>query len=294
MATLRIALISVVLVLGASSMTACGSAAVEEDAGASVDAAAAVRDGGTESDGGRPEDDAGAEVDGAVPVDGGEALDGATAGDAAASDDAGALMAEDGGADAGATIDAGAALDAGPADAGVAIDAGPTTCGLSVAPPTGTEADDFTFTPTTNGSGCSGTVGGLTIPVDCASPLTLSGSTFGVGVHTVVLSVAEGPGGPTSCTAMFEVEAAGATTCFISVTPMSGPASTTFTADFESNGSGCSLSFDGLGLGMVDCTGSYSSSADLIGVGMHTVTLRVADGPDGPRDCEATFTVTAS
>jgi len=41
--------------------------------------------------------------------------------------------------------------------------------------------------------------------VDCLGMSSGTGSLFGAGVHTTTLSVVAGPGGPTSCSAMFTV-----------------------------------------------------------------------------------------
>jgi hypothetical protein len=179
------------------------------------------------------------------------------------------------------------------ADAGYEVDAGAvTTCSLAIAPLVGTEDDDFVFTPTTNGTGCTGgLVGGPSIAVSCEDPVTFPGSTFGTGMHTAMLSVADGPGGATSCTASFEVISV-STTCSIEVSPSSGTTSDTFTATLASNGFACSGSVNGVSVGTVDCTGTFAGMGSLLGPGTHTATLHVDDGPSGPTECSAIFMVT--
>ncbi|MCB9597621.1 MAG: hypothetical protein H6719_33190 [Sandaracinaceae bacterium] len=216
----------------------------------------------------------------------------------AGSSDAGSMDA--GSTDAGAT-DAGS-TDAGGMDAGAMDAATPTTCSLVVMPTRGALSDTFDFTATSNGSTCSAVIdGGAPLSIPCIGMMSFSGSTFGVGMHTVEILVGAGPGGPTMCSASFEVtggsdagvvDAGPTTTCTISVAPPTGTEATSFTATWSSSGSACALSVDGFALGTVSCVGTYSGPGSALGVGRHTATLDVTAGPSGPTSCSSGFTVT--
>lgn len=210
---------------------------------------------------------------------------------------------DDGALDLGPEVfDGGGAIDAGPVtdDAGRMTDAGPifdaagaTTCALGVTPLSGAETTDFVFTGASNGSMCSVSVdGGATLVVPCSGMLTYPGSFFGPGTHVVELIVAAGPSGGTRCMTSFTVAGSGATTCNVIVTPSAGPISTTFVANFDSNGTACTGSVDTLSIGAVSCVGTFSGMGSLIGVGTHTATLNVTAGPGGPTACGTMFTVT--
>ncbi len=264
------------------------------DASASADTGA-LADGATLTDGGT-QDDAGARDDAAFGDDaGGIGVDASGTTDAAASDDAGGI-----GSDAGAGMDGGGAPDTGIAsDAGAGRDAAMTTCDLTVSPTMGPASTSFEFRASTNGTSCRASLdGGPPLVVPCAGMLSMGG--FALGMHEVTLEVSGGPSGTTTCSASFtvvELDAgtagdAGATSCSIEVLPASGSVSTTFTATFASNGSACTLSVDGFGLGSVPCVGSYAGSGMLVGPGTHVVALDSASGPSGPAHCTSTFVVT--
>ncbi len=237
----------------------------------------------------------------ASPSDGGD-LDGAAPSDAGRSD--GSSPGDAGRVDGGAPTDGGRPIDGGRPDARVG-----TTCSVSVSPPIGTLATDFEFSVASNGTGCMARLDGTTtVGTPCVAMMTFAGSTFGVGVHTVELLVAAGPSGAAMCSATFEVtgspptdagrpdagriDAGPTTTCAIVVTPPTGTTSTTFTADWMSNGTGCTLSVDGLSLGSFACTDMFSGPGSAIGPGTHVATLDVAAGPSGPRSCSDIFEVT--
>jgi hypothetical protein len=185
--------------------------------------------------------------------------------------------------------------EGGVGDGGVG-DAGPTTtCAISASPSMGDVDDDFTITAASNGTTCTAVLdGGLMLTIPCNATMTLPGSTFGVGDHTLELDVGSGPGGPTTCSTSFTVTdvVTPSTTCTMDITPASGSPSTTFTATFASNGSDCSLSVGGIPLGTTACTSSFSGMGSLLGPGTYDGTLTVGAGPGGPTSCSDTFTVT--
>ncbi|MFO0684407.1 MAG: hypothetical protein U0234_20305 [Sandaracinus sp.] len=284
-----------------------------DDAGrldGSVDAANGARDGGDASsaadtggsDAGTTPGDGGANDD-ASPSDDGGASDTGTPDDASAASDASGIGNDAStSADAAAGQDAGDRIDAGGAtDAGSGHDAATTTCELTVTPTTGPSSTSFEFRASTNGTVCQAALdGGPPFAVPCAGMVSSGG--FSLGTHEVTLVVSGGPSGATSCSVTFTVvdtgpdagtaNDAGLTSCSIEVLPTSGSTSTTFTATFATNGTGCTLSVDGFGLGSVPCVGSYAGSGALLGPGMHVAALDSATGPSGPAHCTSTFVVT--
>lgn len=261
------------------------------DGGSTVDALVGdvlvVLDAPVDDDAGGSTDDAGGTTDDAG---GGE--------DGGVTDDAGASTGDAGGAmDAGGATDAGATADAGSStDAGSGTDAPVTTCSLGVTPGSSPLSGTFTFTGASNGSSCSVRLdGGPTLlVVPCNASMDVTAGTFGVGPHMMDLLVGAGPGGPTSCSTTFTVTAdpPSTTTCSISVTPESGPTSASFTATWASDGTGCTLSVNGLSIGTVACTSSMSAAGTVFGTGTHTVQLSVSGGPGGPTSCSDTVTIT--
>ncbi len=229
--------------------------------------------------------------DASVPGDGGGVGDGG-----GGIGDGGGVAGDGGGIGDGGVGDGGVVVvgDGGVSDGGgMGVDA--TTCAVNVTPTSGTTAAAFDFSGASNGTMCTVRIdGGAPLVVPCFAMLTLAGSTFGVGAHTVELFVGAGPSGPTSCMTTFTVSAVvgPVTTCAITVTPSSGGAATLFVADFDSNGTSCTASVDGVGLGTVDCLGMSSGTGSLFGVGVHTTTLSVVAGPGGPTSCSAMFAVT--
>ena len=203
----------------------------------------------------------------------------------------------DGGSfDAGPRTDAGPAIDAAGLDLGMGVDLGPpvgtTTCSIGVAPLVAPVTSDFVFTGASNGSACSASVDdGAPLAMPCNGMMGYPGELFGVGSHMVQFAVGAGPSGPTRCLALFTVSGSGSTTCNVTVTPTVGTTTTTFVADFTSDGSACSGDVDGLSIGTVDCLGSFNGMGSLIGVGEHLATLSVSAGPGGPTSCSAPFTV---
>jgi len=157
-----------------------------------------------------------------------------------------------------------------------------TTCRVSVTPASGTTAQTFYADTETNGSDCTATYDGVDYgTVECNNTdLPLLGGDLGVGTHTITLYVGSGPSGPTSCSGSF------------TVTPSTGTVATTFYASTTSNGSDCTVAYDGVDYGPFECnnTDVPLSGADL-GVGNHTITLNVGAGPSGPASCGDSFTV---
>src|SRR5262245_6981619 len=77
-----------------------------------------------------------------------------------------------------------------------------TSCSIAITPPS-TTPGEVLLTASSNGADCSLTVDGETAPAPC----TFSGAALelGTGTHDVVLNVASGPSGPTSCMATVAV-----------------------------------------------------------------------------------------
>jgi hypothetical protein len=86
-----------------------------------------------------------------------------------------------------------------------------------------------------------------------------------------------------------------ATTCAVTIAPETGSTETAFAAELESNGTACRGTYDAIEPGPVACSAAPIPflGAD-IGVGSHTVTLFVDEGPGGPAQCSSAFTVTAA
>ncbi len=194
------------------------------------------------------------------------------------------------------------APDAGPRDAGPGV----TTCSVSSRPPSGTTADTFTLTGASNGSSCTASVdGSAALSVPCNATFDVS---FPAGTHTVTLSVAAGPSGPTTCSASVVVTEApdagvsdagpgdsgvtGTTTCTLDVSPPSGSGATTFTITAASNGSMCSGRLDGNPVFSTPCSGTSTVAGSLLGPGTHTLELIVGAGPGGATTCSDVFTIT--
>jgi hypothetical protein len=77
---------------------------------------------------------------------------------------------------------------------------GTTTCSIEVTPETGAVSSTFSLAWASSGSSCSLRLdGGPPLVVPCTTTTTTSGSTFGVGAHTIELVVSAGPGGATVC-----------------------------------------------------------------------------------------------
>ena len=167
-----------------------------------------------------------------------------------------------------------------------------TTCSLSIAPSAGFMDTTFYSSTGTNGSGCTYTVdGGAPVACECnAVDAPFPGSYVGVGLHTLTLHVASGPGGPASCSATVTVNER--TTCSLSIAPSAGFMDTTFYASTGTNGSGCTYTVDGGAPIACECNATDASfPGSYVGVGIHTFTLYVASGPGGPAQCSATITV---
>lgn len=83
------------------------------------------------------------------------------------------------------------------------------------------------------------------------------------------------------------------TVCTLTITPETGSEDVTFYASLTSNGSDCTVDFDGSDTASIEC-----NFEDLpfmgrdVGVGVHNVTILVGSGPGGPASCHDTFTVT--
>ncbi len=81
-----------------------------------------------------------------------------------------------------------------------------TSCELTMTPATGTVDTTFTWSSSSNGSSCTWSLNGTDNgPIDCTGGDIFKGSLVGVGTHTWVLSVVDGPSGPSSCSASITV-----------------------------------------------------------------------------------------
>jgi len=166
-----------------------------------------------------------------------------------------------------------------------------TTCSIAVTPNSVCLSDTFTVSWSSNGSSCNAIYDSQNLgAVDCNGSQTYSGNDAGIGNHSIIINVGNGPCGPSTCSANFEVKQ---TTCSFSVTPSSGNSSTIFLFSWNSNGSNCWMTYEGGDIGAMDCNGTASYSGnDLGGPGStHTITLHVGAGPCGPTECSVTVSV---
>lgn len=162
----------------------------------------------------------------------------------------------------------------------VTVSAALPTCAASMSPTTGTTATTFTATWSSNGTACSWKLDGVDQgAVGCSGTYA---STLPAGNHRVTL-VATGPGGTVSCDSNTVTVSVPLPTCSASISPGSGTTSSTFTANWSSDGTSCSWKFDGVHQGSVACSGSFASE---LAAGSHYVTL-VATGPGGTRSCDS-------
>ena len=88
------------------------------------------------------------------------------------------------------------------------------------------------------------------------------------------------------------VDASGATTCAINVTPTSGTTAAAFDFSGASNGTMCTVRLDGAAPLVAPCITMLTFAGSTFSVGAHTVELFVGAGPSGPTSCGAMFTVT--
>jgi len=164
-----------------------------------------------------------------------------------------------------------------------------TWCSYEVSPATGYPSTPFGWVAKSNGTSCEWSVDGV-IKGSCFCNFddSLLGSELGVGAHTTVFHVRQGPGGPKDCAASVEVK--DETTCGIVFTPSSGFLTTDFALQTTSNGTSCELVFDGVSLGDTGCNAETILHGGEMGLGTHKATLKV-QGPSGPKECSATAEV---
>jgi hypothetical protein len=124
---------------------------------------------------------------------------------------------------------------------------------------------------------------------DCSWDTTFLGSDIGIGAHAAVLHVLQGPSGAKDCPVSATIQEK--TYCTHTISPSSGYPSTSFAWKADSNGSACEWSLDGTLMGSSDCSWDSTFLGSVVGVGNHTATLHVRQGPSGAADCSASALV---
>jgi len=124
---------------------------------------------------------------------------------------------------------------------------------------------------------------------ECNFDGSFLGSDVGIGTHTTILHVRQGPTGPKDCSAFVEVKEE--TTCTHTITPGSGTLSTVFAWKATSNGTSCEWTLNGEPKGACECNFDATFLGSDVGAGTHTAVLKVLQGPSGPKECAASVEV---
>jgi hypothetical protein len=165
-----------------------------------------------------------------------------------------------------------------------------TYCSHTISPTTGYPSTTFAWQADSNGTACEWSLDGTLMgSCDCDWEQTFVGSAVGVGTHTAVLHVRQGPSGTAECSASVLVQEE--TWCNHTVSPSIGGLGTTFAWVASSNGTACEWSLDGTLMGSRGCNWNETFVGSDLGVGNHTAVLHVRQGPTGAKDCAASVTI---
>lgn len=189
----------------------------------------------------------------------------------------------------GSTGNGGAAGSGGASGSGGTGGNDQTWCTHDIDPATGFLSTVFDWKAASNGTSCEWTLDNVSKgPCECSWVATFLGSDVGIGTHTATLHVT-GPSGQKDCSAIVTVK--DETWCKHTVAPVSGYPSTTFTWDGSSNGTACEWTLDGVPKGSIECNFSATFLGSDVGIGKHSATLHVLQGPSGAKDCALSFEV---